>query len=144
MSMYRFTGTLKEIVSSPTNKTLKFIPDQECSVMMKSGKDETKFVVFLPVDEKGSLSDSTMGIVFAYDELVCICLGSSKQEWLPAWKAKGHYKIVVEESKSPSKTRKTTTAPSSEKSGGSEDVTITIEEAGSPKQFHLVSVAEIE
>ena len=141
MSMYRFSGTLKEIVSSASNKTLNFIPDQECSVVVKSGKDETKFVAFLPGDATGILSKRDDGIVFTYDEKVNICVGISKQEWLPTWKVKGHYMIVIETDKRLPKKGKTATAPNSEMTENSDAISVTIESAGKcHKQFHLVSV----
>ena len=95
MSMYGFTGTLKEIVSLPTNKKLKFIPDQECSVVVKSGKDETRFVVFLPVDNNGVLFTNDEGIAFKYSDTVSIEV-KPVGAWLPTWKINTRYVFVLE------------------------------------------------
>ena len=95
MSMYRFTGTLKEIVSSPTDKTLKFIPDQECSVVVKSCKNEPKFVLFLPVDINDVLFTDDEGVAFKYSDTVSIEVKFT-DAWLPTWKVNTHYVFVLE------------------------------------------------
>ncbi len=144
MSKLRFMGTLKEIeYSSSSSKRLKFIPDQECAVVEKEGKDETRFVVLLPVDVKERLSEADTGIVFAYGEKVCICLETSKSEWLPIWKVKTHYKIVVELDDK-KKTNRTKVKADSETSEDLNGVTITVEGACLSEQFQLVSVSEME
>lgn len=144
MSTLRFTGTLKEIeYSLASNKKLRFLPDSECAVIGKEGKDETNFVVLLPVDDKARVSDKDTGIVFTYDKEVCICLEASNVEWLPTWKVNGHYKIVMKPNETKKKSGKEA-GRNSKTSEDSNDVVITVEGIGHSKQFQLVFVSEKE
>ena len=138
MSCLKFTGTLKEIKYSSSSKILKFIPDQECAVVVKDGKDETKFVALLPADDKGCFSDTDTGIVFAYDTDVCICLGASNGTWLPTWKVKGFYEMVLKPNNA------IAAGNNSASPTGSNDCAITVESCGLSEQFQLVSVSEME
>ncbi len=131
MSKLRFMGTLKEIeYPLSLSKKLKFIPDQECAVVEKDSKDETKFVVHLPVDDRGGLSKGE-GSMFVYDKEVCICLETSKVEWLPTWKLNGHYKIVMQPNEK--EARGYSKLPED-----SNDISMSAEGGGRSKQFQLV------
>lgn len=95
MSMYRFTGTLKEIEHSSSNTILKFTPDREYSVVVKSGKDESKFAVLLPANSNGTISKRFDGIAFVYTDNVCVEI-IHMASWFPTWELNMHYEFVLE------------------------------------------------
>lgn len=122
MSKYRFSGTIKEILSTPSGKELGFAPDCEHAITEKIGKEEILFVVFLPTDGKG-------GIVFKYADKVRVVsklksTGSGKVEWTPIWKVGGHYTLVLE------------------RVFKEKDCDVVLKDAPPPKYFKLESVAE--
>lgn len=118
MSMFRFAGTVKEIVHKADKTcTLKFVPDQENAVCKDEGGKKVKHAVFLPFDKTGE------GFAFAYEDKVEIAV-IKKVKWLPAWKGGGHYAFVLE-------------SAATEK-----DVDIEVKDAPESKYFRVESVAE--
>ena len=122
MIKYRFSGTIKEILSTPSGKEFGFAPDCEHALTEKMGKDEIFFVVLLPTDDKG-------GIVFKYADKVRVrsklkSTGSGKVEWTPIWKVGGHYTLVLE------------------KVSKEKDCDIVLKDAPAPRYFKLESVTE--
>ena len=88
MSRFSFEGTINEIQTTSSGKELCFVPNREYAIAKKQGKDEILFVAFLP-------DDDNEGIVFKYRDNVHV-VDKDKAKWVPTWKIKGHYSLVLE------------------------------------------------
>lgn len=98
MGKFRFEGSVKDIVRQSTGTyTLKFVPNQESVVTVKKGKDDVRFAVLLPSDDNGEVSNDKEGKILKYEEEIRFHFPKkNNSEWLPKWKTKGAYTMIVE------------------------------------------------